>query len=267
MPNGLLVNEKEHEQTVQKYLIKEAKIEQNSLIGSIKNNLYADFILKPYKLFIINKISEFSFDDIHTVLLDEHLNGFFNIFENILEKTCSTLTNFKSIFNVRSHLSHSVCDMMRSLCINKDEDMLISDSKINSNLDEVIQNNSSTLLLNNSNKCATRILRSQNKHKTDADYLNSKKSFSSALLSKPKVINKKLPVSVAKKQLNKSNTLSVINNKSSNEVNIDSVEDTIIDPENLFEDNDNDGRIEDTRKLSNQNVIKVKLFIDYKVYP
>jgi len=257
MPNGLLVNEKEHEQAVRKYLIKEAKIGQNSLIVSIKNNLYTDFILKPYKLFIINELSKFSFDDIDTIPLDEHLNGFFNIFENILEKTCSTLTNFKSIFNIRSDLSHNVCDMMRSLCIDKDKAMLINDSKINTNLDEVIQNNSSTLLLNNSNKCATRILRSQNKHKMDVDYLNSKISFSSGLLSKCKVINKKLPVAVAKKQLNKSNTLGVINNKSSNEVNIDLVKDTIIDPEHLFEDNDNDGGIEDKRKLSNQNVIQI----------
>jgi len=257
MPNGLLVNEIEHEQAVRKYLIKEAKIGQNSLIGSIKNNLYANFILKPYKLFIINELSEFSFDDIDTIPLDEHLNGFFNIFENILEKTCSTLTNFKNIFNISSHLSHSVCDMMRSLCIDKDKDMLISDSIINTNLDEVIQNNSSTLLLNNSNKCTTRILRSQNKHITGADYLNSKISFSSGLLSKPKVINKKLTVAVAKKQLNKSNTLCVINNESSNEVNIDLVKDIIIDPEHLFEDNDKDGRMEDTRKLSNQNIIKI----------
>ncbi|XP_029342269.1 transcriptional regulator ATRX-like [Acyrthosiphon pisum] len=257
IPNGLLVNETEHEQAVRKYLIKEAKIGQNSLIGRIKNNLYADFILKPYKLFIINELSEFSFDDIDTIPLDEHLNGFFNIFENILEKTCSTLTNFKSIFNTSSHLSHSVCDMMRSLCIDKDKDMLKSDSIINTNLDEVIQNNSSTLLSKNFNKCTTRILRSQNKHITDADYLNSKKSFSSGLVSKPKVINKKLTVAVAKNQLNKSNTLSVANSKSSNEVNIDLVKDTIIDPEHLFENNDNDGRIEDTRKLSNQNVIKI----------
>ncbi|XP_060870004.1 transcriptional regulator ATRX homolog [Metopolophium dirhodum] len=257
MPNNLLVNETEHEQAVRKYLIKEAKIGQNSFIGSIKNNLYADFILKPYKLFIINELSEFTFDDIDTIPLDEHLNGFFNIFENILEKTCSTLTNFKNIFNISSHLSHSVCDMMRSLCIDKDKDMLMSDSIINTNLDEVVQNNSSTLLINNSNKCTTRILRSQNKHITDADQLNSKISFSSGLLSKPKVLNKKLNVAVAKKQLNKSNTLSVINNKSSNEVNIDLVKDTIIDPEHLFEDNDKDGRIEDTRKLSNQNVINI----------
>jgi len=135
--------------------------------------------------------------------------------------------------------------------------MLISDSKINKNLDEVIQNNSSNLSLNDSNKCTTRILRSQNKHITDVDYLNSKISFSSGLLSKPKVINKKLTVAVAKKQLNKSNTLSVINNKSSDEVNIDLVTDTIIDPEHLFEDNDNDGRIEDARKLSSQNVITI----------
>jgi len=96
MPNGLLVNEKEHEQAVRKYLIKEAKIGQNSSIGNIKNNLCADFILKPFKLFIINELSKFSFDDIDTIPLDEHLNGFLNI----LEKTCSTLTNFKTIFNI-----------------------------------------------------------------------------------------------------------------------------------------------------------------------
>lgn len=237
MPNGLLVNETEHEQAVRKYLIEEAKIGQNSLIDSIKNNLYIDFILKPYKSFIINELSEFSFDD--TIPIDEHLNRFSNIFENILEKTCSTLTNFKSIFNISSHLSHSVSDMMKSLCIDKDDCLLISDSRINTNLDEVMKNNS--------NKCTTRILRSQNKHKTGTDYLNSKISFSSSLLSKPKVISKKL--TVAKVQLNKTNT--------SNEVNIDLVKDTIVDPEHLFEDIDNDGRIEDTRDLGNTNVIKI----------
>ncbi|XP_022173106.1 transcriptional regulator ATRX homolog isoform X2 [Myzus persicae] len=254
MPSGLLVNEPEHEQAVRKYLIKEAKVGQNSLIDSIRNNLCVDFVLKSYKSFIINELSEFSFDNASP--LDENLNGFSNIFESILEKTCSTLTNFKSIFNMSSHLSRSVSDMMKSLCIDKDEHIMpISYSRINENLDEVMKNNSSNLSLNKSNICTTRILRSQNKYKTDIEFLNSNVSFSSSLPPKPKVIDKKLIVT--KKQLNKSNTSSVNNDKSSNEVNIDLVKDKLVDPEHLFKDNDSNDRIENTKKLSIQNVLKI----------
>lgn len=229
MPNSLLINESEHEQAVRKYLIKEAKTGQNSLVdNSIKNNLCVDFILKPYKSFIINELSEFSFDN--NIPFDDHLNRLSNIFGNILEKTSSTLINFKSIFNISSHLSHSVSDMMQSSCIDKDE---------------VMKSNPSNLSLNKPNICTSRILRSQNKYNTDANYLNSNISISSSLVSKPKVIVKKLTVTT--KQLNKSNVSSVINNISSNEV----------DTEHLLKDNDSDDGIANTKILSNQKILMI----------
>jgi len=256
MPNSLLVNESEHEQAVRKYLIKEAKTGQSSLMdNNIKNNLCVDFILKPYKSFIINELSEFFFDN--NIPLDDHLNRLSNIFGNILEKTCSTLTNFKSIFNISSHLSHSVSDMMQSSCIDKYEhNVLISNSRINDeNSDEVMKNNPSNLSLNKPNICTTRILRSQNKHKTDANYLNSNISISSNLVSKPKVIIKKL--TVTKKQLNKSNVSSVINNMSSNETNIYLVKGKIVDTEHLLKDNDSDDGIVNTKMLRNQKILMI----------
>lgn len=249
IPNGLLVNETGHEQTVYKYLIKEVKIGQNSMINSIKINLCINFILKSYKSFIINELIEFSFDD--TILVNKYISGFFNIFENILEKTCSTFINFKIIFNINSRLSHIVSDMMKSLCFDDDEFILISDARINENLDKVIKNNSNNLSLNKSNICSTRILRSQNKYKKDDDNLNL--TVSSRLQSKSKALDKKL--TVVKKQSNESNTSSILNNKSFNEVQIDLVNNKITDPKHLFEDRDNE--IERTRKLRNHNVLKI----------
>jgi hypothetical protein len=92
IPGGLSVNETKHDQTVLKYLINEAKIGQNSMINSIKTNLCINFILKSYWSFIINKLTEFSFDD--NIPVDEHLNGLFNIFENILEKNLFYFNQF-----------------------------------------------------------------------------------------------------------------------------------------------------------------------------
>jgi len=245
IPNGLLVNETGHEQTVYKYLIKEAKIGQNSMINSIKTNLCINFILKSYKSFIINELIEFSFDD--TIPVNECISEFFNIFENIFEKTCSTFTNFKSIFNINLCLSHNVSDMMKSLCFDDDELILISDARINENLDKVLKNNSN----NKSNICSTRILRSQNKYKKNDDNLNL--TVSSSLQSESKALDKKL--TVVKKQSNESNTSSILNNKSFNEVQIDLVNDKITDPKHSFEDCDSE--IECTRKLRNHSVLKI----------
>ncbi|XP_050055172.1 transcriptional regulator ATRX homolog isoform X3 [Aphis gossypii] len=249
IPNGLLVNETGHEQTVYKYLIKEAKIGQNSMINSIKTNLCINFILKSYKSFIMNELIEFSFDD--TIPFNECISEFFNIFENIFEKTCSTFTNFKSIFNINSRLSHNVSDMMKSLCLDDDELILISDARINENLDKVIKNNSNNLSLNKSNICSTRILRSQNKYKKDDDNLNL--TVSSSLQSESKALDKKL--TVVKKQSYESNTSSILNNKSFNEVQIDLVNDKITDPKHSFEDRDSE--IECTRELRNHSVLKI----------
>jgi len=255
LPNSLLVNESEDEQAVRKYLIKEAKTGQNSVVdNNIKNNLCVDFILEPYKSFIINELSGFSFDN--NIPLDDYLNRLSNSFGNILDKTCSTLTNFKNIFNISSQLSHSVSDMMKSSCIDKDEhNVLISNSRKNENSDEVMNINPSNLSLNKPNICTTRILRSQNKHKMNANYLNSKISISSSLVSKPKVIVKKL--TVTEKPLNKPNASNVINNISSNEANINLVKDKIVDAELLFKDNDSDDGIADTRELSYQNILNI----------
>ncbi|XP_060854287.1 transcriptional regulator ATRX homolog isoform X2 [Rhopalosiphum padi] len=248
IPGGLSVNETKHDQTVLKYLINEAKIGQNSMINSIKTNLCIKFILKSYRSFIINKLTEFSFDD--NIPVDEHLNGLFNIFENILEKTCSTLINFKSIFSISSRLSDTVSDMMKSLCFDDDKLILFSNSRLNENLDKVIKNNSNNLSLNKSNiLCTTRILRSQNKHKMDGDNLNL--TISSSLLSKSKASNKKL--TIVKKQSNINNesiASSIINNKFCNESQIDLVNNKIVD--------DKDNELEyNMRKLKNHDVIQI----------
>jgi len=249
IPNSLLVNETGHEQTIYKYLIKEAKIGQNSMINSIKTNLCINFILKSYKSFIINELIEFSFDE--TIPVNECISEFFNIFENILEKTCSTFTNLKSIFNINLRLSHTVSNMMKSLCFDDDELILISDARINENLDKVIKNNSNNLSLNKSNICSTRILRSQNKYKKDDNNFNL--TVSSSLQSKSKALDKKL--TVVKKQSNESNTSSILINKSFNEVQIDLVNVKLTDPKHLFEDRDSE--IECTMKLRNHNVLKI----------
>lgn len=246
MPNSLLVNGTEHGQAVQKYLLKEAKIEINSSINKIKEHLCIDFIVKSYKLSIVNKLSEISFDD--TLLVDEHLNGFFNIIEHILEKTCSTLTNLKRICNISSKLSHGVSAMMKSLCVDEDESILLSNSRITENLSEVIKYNSNNVSLNKSNiLTTTRVLRSQNKQKNDADYLNSTITLCSSVQPNSKVKNKKL--TVVKNWSNKSNTSSLINSKSANEVHTNLVKDDLIQTKQLF---DGDDEIEYTKKLRNK---------------
>lgn len=115
MPNGLLVNEIDRNQTVRNYLVKEAKIGHNSSMDNIKDHLCLKFLVNTYKMAITEKLSTFSpnIDDISSV--NECFNEFIEICEHILEKTCSTLTHFKRIFNLSTNLSPGVSAIMRSI--------------------------------------------------------------------------------------------------------------------------------------------------------
>lgn len=121
LPNGLIVNEIEREQVVRKYLIQKSKIGQNSSTNNIKDYMCLNFILSSFKLALTEKLSELSstFDD--TILIDEYLNKFVPICGRILETTCSTLTDFKRIFNLNSPLNSSVTAIMKSLLKLADE--------------------------------------------------------------------------------------------------------------------------------------------------
>lgn len=141
MPNGLLVNEIECEQTVKKYLSAEAKIGQNSITKNIKDRLSLDFILNSYKMTINKKLSEFSpiIDD--TIQKSQHLDDFIQLCEHILEKTCSTLTNFKRIFNLNSHLNPGVSAILKSLLMSDEKrETVISSSNINGHFEKTINN-------------------------------------------------------------------------------------------------------------------------------
>ncbi|XP_022173099.1 transcriptional regulator ATRX homolog isoform X2 [Myzus persicae] len=262
LPNGLLVNETDHEQTVRKYLLKEAKIGNNSKMDNIKNNLCLNFILKLYKSSIVNEISKFSSDDNNPI--DEHLSGVINICEHVIEKTCSTLTDLKRIFNINSHLSPGVSAIMKSLLkpVDGDENMFVDCSILKGNLSKKTKTDTVNLSSKESNKCITRRLRSDKKQ--DADNLNSTISLSSSSLQPtslspsvpptPNTVNKN--VSVVLERLDESLISRIINNKSSNKVHLDLEKDEMAHPLNLFDNSDSDDRSENTRKLRNRTLKK-----------
>jgi len=265
LPNGLLVNETDHEQAVRKYLVKEAKVGKKSLMDNIKNNLCINFFFNSFKSSIINELSTFSSDD-HN-LIDENLKGFISVCELVLENTCSTLTDLKRIFNINSHLSPGVSAIMKSLLkpIDEDENVLVDNSILNGNLSNETKNNSVNQSSKESNKCTTRSLRSGNKQKKDTDISNSTISIPSSSLQQtslsPSVppifdaLNKKSAV-VVLERLDDSVVSNIINSKSSNKVHLNLEKDEIAHPLNIFDASGSDDDSEDTIKLRNRTLIK-----------
>lgn len=264
LPNGLLVNETDHEQAVRKYLIKEAKIGNNSVIDNIKNNLCINFMLKTYRSSIVNKLSIFSSDD--NLPINENLNGFINICEHILETTCSTLTNVKRIFNINSHLSPGVSAIMKSLLkpVDEDENMLVDNTILNGNICKNTKSNTVNQPTKEPKKRTTRTLRSEKKQIKDTDNLNSTISLSSSSL-KPTLsptngvplINNAINnnVSVVLERLDDSIISSIISNKSTNKVERNLEKDEIAHPLNLFDSSDSDDESKNTRILRNRTLI------------
>ncbi|XP_027843742.2 transcriptional regulator ATRX homolog isoform X2 [Aphis gossypii] len=263
LPNGLLVNETDHEQAVRKYLLKEAKIGQNSKIDQIKNNLCIDFILKSYKLSLMNELSTFSSNNLSPI--NDHFNEFISICEHVLEKTCSTLTNFKRIFNINSYLSPGVSAIMKSLLkpVDEDENVSVNNSILNRNLSNKTKSNTADLLIKTPNRSTKRSLRSEKKPKiktNDSSTNNSSSTVQETSLSlnahsTPMCIDRKLTVVL--ERLDDSFVSNIIKNKPSNKIHLDLEKKEIAHPLNLFDDNSDSGDKEEyTRKLRNRTLLK-----------
>lgn len=266
LPNGLLVNETDHDQAVRKYLVKEAKLGYNSVIDNIKNNLRINFILKTYRSSIVNELSIFSSDD--NLPIDENLDGFINLCEHVLETTCSTLTNFKRIFDIYSHLSPGVSAIIKSLLkpVDEDENMLVDNTILNENSKKT-KNKTDNQPSKEPKKRTTRTLRSEKKQKKDTDNLNSTISLSSSSLKPTLSPTNGVPllsnainnnVSVVLERLDDSIISSIISNKSSNKVEHNLEKDEIAHPLNLFDTSDSDDESKNTRILRNRTLINSK---------
>lgn len=226
MPNGLLVNETDCEQTVRKYLVKEAKINRNSTMDTIKGHLCINLLLNSYKSTVINKLSDFYITTDDSISIDEYSKQFIQVCEHVLEKTCSTLTNFKRIFNLNSHLNPGVSAIMKSLlkAVDDDKNAITKSSVNNSSKNTLITNdfdhssnyventvseNEKNIMFNNNSKnelnnkadyslsvCKTRSSKAENKNNLDDNSLNVTKSSSSNVTVQPntKEITKELTV-------------------------------------------------------------------------
>ncbi|XP_025200654.1 transcriptional regulator ATRX homolog isoform X2 [Melanaphis sacchari] len=262
LPNGLLVNEIDHKQTVRKYLVNEAKIGQNSKINNIKNNLCINFIFKSYKSSIINELLTFSSKDHDSI--NDHLTEFINICEHVLEKTCSTLTNFKRIFNINSHLSPGVSAIIKSLLkpVDEDENMLVNNSILNGNSNKKTKTKRANLLIKTPILSTERSLRSRKKQKVDTNNLSTNISSSSVQLKSLSpdefsALEKDKKLAVVLERLDDSVISSIISNRSSNKINLDLEKDEIAHPLNLFDDNSDSGnKREYTKKLRNRTLMK-----------
>lgn len=226
MPNGLLVNETDCEQTVRKYIVKEAKIDRNATMDTIKGHLCINFLLNSYKSTVINKLSDFYITTDDSISIDEYSRQFIEICEHMLEKTCSTLTNFKRIFNLNSHLNPGVSAIMKSLLKAGDDDKnIITESRLNNNskntlitndfdhssnnVENIVSENEKNLMFNNnsknklknkadysSNGYKTRSSKAENENNLDDNILNVTKSSSSNAIVQPstKEITRELAV-------------------------------------------------------------------------
>lgn len=248
MPNGLLVNDVKREQTIRKYLIKEAKSGQNSKSDNIKNKLCLNFLLNLFKSTVIAKVTEFSPNNDDNISIDDHLNEFIQICEKVIEKTCSTLTSVKRVFNLSSQLSPGVSAMMKSLLKSFDEDENVPDhSKISKTVKKNKANKSSTT----SN---TRSLRSEKKQNGDSNILKSPiSSLNADVIPSSNLVDK--DVKVVLERLDDSILLKKLGNKSSNVI-IDLEKDKIVHPLDLFSDNGSSEE-ENIRKLRSRTVLKI----------
>lgn len=259
MPNGLLVNDVEREQTVRKYLIKEAKNGQNSKSNDIKNKLCFNYLLNLYKSTVIERVTEFSpynGDSISNISFDGHLNEFIQICEKVIEKTCSTLTSVKRVFNLSSQLSPSVSAVMKSLLKSFDEDENVPD---HSSISKTVKKNKA----NKSPNSSKRSLRSENKQNGDSNNLKSPIPLLTAdVLPSSNIVNSNFKVVL--ERLDDSIIHKIMGNKLSN-INTVLEKDEIIQPIDLLSDNSSSEE-ENTRKLRSRKVLKIDDKVLYILY-
>lgn len=256
MPNGLLVNEIEREQSVRKYLIKEAKNDYNSIIDDIKNQICIDFMFNSYKKNIVEKLSDYSPKINDSIPTNEHLKQFVHIGEYILEKTCSTLTDFKRIFNLNSNLNPGVSAIMKSLLKPVDEDEnVLNTSKLTGNTKIDVQNNKSLKI------CKTSCSKSSNENNADDTLKTTTPSSENKNMDPMKKIIIK-EVAVVLERLDDSILSKLIDNKLSKNIITDDETDKMVHPLDLFNDNSSSEDKECTRKLRSHKGIKT----DKKVY-
>lgn len=196
--------------------------------------------------------------------INDHFNEFINICEHVLEKTCSTLTNFKRIFNINSYLSPGVSAIMKSLLksVDEDENVSVNNSILNRNLSNKTKSNTADLLIKTPNRSTKRSLRSEKKSKIDINNSSTKNSSSTAQETSLSLNAHSLPmfidtnVCVVLERLDDSIISKIISNKKS-KINLNLEKEEIAHPLNLFDDNsDSGGKEEYTRKLRNRTLLK-----------
>lgn len=260
MPNGLLVNETERDQTVLKYLIKESKIGQNSITNNLKDQMCINFMLNSFKSTVLDKLSEFSPDMDGTSSTNKCLNKSIDICENILENTCSTLNNFKRIFNLNSFLSPSVTAIIKTLFKSVDEDdSVLSKPILNSSLEELMKNNlveESSKKLNDGKRKI-----SEKNHSKDANLKSivlNKTNIIKANIKECWVVLEPLDESILSKYNVKQNNLGdsalkISLSNSSDEVSSDKFNDEMAHPLELFGDSCSEEE-EKPKSLRNRSV-------------
>lgn len=261
MPNCLFINEIERDQCVRKYLIKEAKIDYNSTIDNIKDHICLDFIFSSYKLNIFKKLSDFSPKIDDYIPINEHFNKFIEIGEHILENTCSTLTNFKRIFNLNSPLNPGVSAIIKSLLKSIDEDDNVLNTP-NRNLKINEQNNKT----NRSTKIYK--IRSSRLHNEENvnDVLKTKTPLSENINMQP--LNKPVvkEVAVILERLDDSILSKINNRKLSNNILSNIETDKIVHPLELLNDSSNSDDDNGTQQLRNHNLIETNKKVYYKYF-
>lgn len=253
MPNGLLVNENdiERDQILRKYLLKEAKSTPISITDDIKNRISIKYLVNSYKTTIIKKLSDFSpkIDDAFTI--DECLTDFIQQCESVLENTCSTISNFKSIFNINSQLKPSVYTTIKSMLKSVDEDeKLLNNSKLNGNLTKIIKNDEVKQSLSVHN---TEIPKLNNKQNMDGDNLNALNNTN----TRP-ICDKNLTIVLERLD----DSVFLKKSDLSNNVNTDTKQDRKDDSLKLFDDlssssSNNSEEELNTRKLRSRTTIKI----------
>lgn len=211
----------------------------------------------------MNELSSFSSNNQSP--MNDNFNEFINICEHVLEKTCSTLTNFKRIFNINSYLSPGVSAIMKSLLkpVDEDENVSVNNSILNRNLSNKTKSNTADLLIKTPNRSTKRSLRSEKKPKIDTNNSSTNNSSSTAqetfislnAHSSPINLDKKL--SVVLERLDDSIVSMITKNKPYNKIHLNLEKEEIAHPLNLFDDNSDSGDKEEyTRKLRNRTLIK-----------
>lgn len=288
MPNGLLINEIEREQTVRKYLLKESKIGQNSSIDSIKDRLCMDFVLNSYKSTVMEHLTNLSPKTDDSIPIDEYSRKFIQVCELVLEKTCSSLTSYKRIFNLNSQLNPGVSAIMKSLLKTFDGEentnITVNSSKSNEtlknlektiNVDQLLSNseteaNSKPKLYNiKANQalsvCDTRSLRSKSNDCYDGNNLESTKSSSNANIQQIEKTNTK-ELLVVLERLDSSLVSKMLSNNIHTDLDLDMNEKE--HPLKVFEDlcSSSSDEGQTTRKLRNRKIVQTdkKVFINIK---